>query len=253
VSCDVVTDRGDRFMHIPTPEERRGRHLEAGSDLLAHPDPATCEPTLALSHVRLADVAASEGVRKGAVYHYWHSHREFWRDLLVLLESEGRLSDAIRAATTRCGAIGSRPTPHDIWALGDDMFETINRDGVLPVALATLAFQPDDVSRPSLQSAADMAVSRIEEFLDRSLPNVGLTLRPDRDRTRLATSLLSLLVGLSIQHRLDPSSVRKVALLPTREVTLYAASASALILESCEVTGITEAQLDDLRWVYEAG
>lgn len=240
-------------MHVPTPEERRARHLHAGQDVLAAPDPATSEPALALSHIRLADVATSEGVQKAAVYHYWHSHREFWRDLLGLLQAEGRLADGIRAATSRCGAIGSRPTPSDIWSLGDDMFETINRDGVLPVALATLAFEPDDVSRPCLRSAADLAVSRIEEFLDRSLPGVGLVLRPDRDRTRLATSLLSLLVGLSMQHRLDPGSVRKVPLLPDRPVTLYAASASALILEACEVAQLTDEQFDALRGVYEPG
>lgn len=238
-------------MRIPTPAERRTRHLEAGRLLLEHPDAGTSEPALALSHVRLADVAASEGVRKSAVYHYWSSHTEFWRDLLGLLEAEGRLSDGIRAATSRCGAIGARPTARDIWALGDEMFDTINGDGILPVAIATIAFEPDQISRPSLRSAVDLAVSRIEGFLDRSLPSVGLALRPDRDATRLAMSLLGLLVGLSMQHRVDPGAVRRVPLLPGREVTLYAASASALILESCEVVGVTDQLLADLRPVHE--
>lgn len=234
--------RGER-----SPHATRESYLAVGRSLVRAPGPGGAPPRSVLAHVRFDDVAREEGLAPRAPYHYWRSHQEFWEDLLAVLVEEGRLTGGIRAATERCASVGPAPTPHDIWSLGDLMFDAVARDDWLHLAVATLAHDEDDTARPSVRAAVETAVSNIEGFLARSLPRVGLAVRRDGDLRGVATAVLGLLLGLAVRHRTEPAGVPPVEMQPGRHASLFATAASAVILESCDVVGVTDEMLDQLR------
>ena len=211
--------------------ERRDKFLRAGRELVREDQLAgRSRASLALSHVRLADVAERLGVRKSAAYHYWHSQEDFWDDLLDVLLMDGHLIGALRGAPASCAAT-STAAPRDIWRLGDSMFEMMSDDDVLMVALAMLAYHVEGTAREELSNATETAVADIERFLSTTLPRVRLEMRPGTTERRLATSLLGLLIGLCVRRRRSGSDALEPGVDEGRH-SLFADGAAALIFQA---------------------
>jgi len=213
----------------PGIRERRDKFLRAGRELVREDQRAgLSRAPLALSHVRLADVAEREGVRKSAVYHYWHSHEDFREELLEALVTDGRLAEALEQAAAGCAATNAT-RPRDVWEVGDAMFETMSGDDLLLVALAMLSYRLEGTALDELSRATEEAIADIDRFLVATLPRVGLEFCPGGPPRDLATSLFGLLVGVCVRHRrLGPDASADAAAMEGRH-SLFADGAAALI------------------------
>ena len=94
-------------------EQRRESYLDIGCTLLEESyHSAVPNAGLALSQVKLADVADRCGVTKGALYHLWGSQEQYWDDLLSYLVRTNTLFGAteLRAAFTEMYQENGPPT-----------------------------------------------------------------------------------------------------------------------------------------------
>lgn len=222
-----------------TREQRREDYLDVGASLVLGDDASrTSDPSLALSHVKLADVAREAGVTKGALYHIWPSQEAFWTDLLDYLLDNRRLvaADQIReigdALSTGSGLSLLR-------SYTTALFDTLKSDPGFYIRTGLFSYIGEG-------EVGDRLDANFRESVEVTLPLVGQVLRElgrrpieGTDLTDLVVAVAALLDGLCLQYRISPDrtpdfEVPAEGSDTAESLSLFSVAAEALLLAYTE-------------------
>ncbi len=215
-----------------TKDERRDDYLDIGAALVAESAlSGGADAGLALSHVKLADVADRAGVTKGALYHIWPSQEAFWRDLLQHLIDTNRLFGAEQLATIRKEVELSSETDPPLQRYGNALFDSLASDPTFFARISLFSYLQDDAVRTSLDEDFRSSIEFALPVLEQAITSMGRAVADQDALWALAVSLSAVLEGLSLQRHIDPARTPDVPIGDDGDRwSLFAVAAEALLL-----------------------
>lgn len=214
-----------------TKDQRRERYLDIGASLVAESSVGVgADPALALSHVKIAEVARRAGVTKGALYHLWPSQESYWSDLLDHLLEEHRLfgSETVASVGTQLtDRLGTRPGLRE---LADALFEQVREDPGFFARISLFAYLHDDAVRAALDGEFRATLALASPAIDAAVRSMGRRFECDGDRQDLLVSLAALLEGLCLQYRIDPARTPDLRVDDDPHRTLFTVGTEALLI-----------------------
>lgn len=221
-------------------DQRRTDYLDIGADLVAESSlVGASDPGLALSHVKLADVARRAGVTKGALYHIWPSQEAYWHDLLVHLIDSNQLFGADQLAeigTKLTAALGAAPTLREY---GNALFDALSNDPAFYARISLFSYLEDQRVRSELDRSFRASIERVRPVLEQSIEAMGRRPAPGTTIEDFAVAIAALLDGLCLQYRISPGRTPDVPLSDGSRWSLFAAASEALLM------GYTEPLADE--------
>ncbi len=214
-----------------TKEQRKVDYLDIGAALVAESAMAGgADPGLALSHVKLADVADRAGVTKGALYHVWPSQEAYWRDLLADLIERHHLLGAEQVmgiGTLVAAAAGPSPTLRDYT---DALFQAVRSDPAFFARVSLFSYLDDDTVRSDLDAEFRSTLEGALPVLEAAIARTGRRLADGATIWDLAVAIGSVLEGLCLQYRISPDRTPDLVHEDGHTSSLFAAATEALVL-----------------------
>lgn len=235
-------------------QERRTQYLDSAVELLlgAVGRPRS-EVALALSHIKISDVAERAGVSKGAIYHIWPTQEAYWAELLkAMLDTttvEGpeylrwaaRVSDPDRS--------GPGPTQSDLCRIG---LYSRREDPAFYVRTSLLAYAPDGDTTTHLDNETLELVRIYASINESALRSTGRQSRSDLSPQIIVACADAALTGLALRHRYYPEDVQDVVLDDGRRIDMASLLIEALLIQFSEPVDGTDPQSFDLGSVISA-
>ncbi|HTN99836.1 MAG TPA: TetR family transcriptional regulator, partial [Microthrixaceae bacterium] len=214
-----------------TLEERRDEYLAIGSAIISEAwEGAVKDPALALSHVKLADVAKQAGVTKGALYYIWESQEAFWQDLLeCLLEVNSTIvSDYLQHVTARrTSDVAGVPTIHDH---ADSLFESMSTNPRFFTRVGLVSYLSDDEVRSRFDREYQATLATYGTPLALAITSMGRRLREGFDITSVLVAFDAALEGLCLTKRIAPERTPLVQLPDGTKSTLFTVALEAVAI-----------------------
>lgn len=221
-------------------EERRNEYLDIGENLIVEVFEGTDKDSaLALSHVKLAQVAERAAVTKGALYHVWESQEAFWQDLLDrLLEiNTGLVTEYLNDIVARESSdLPGVPTMFDH---ADALFESLSVNPAFFARVGLISHLSDEAVRSRFDAQYRVALEAHQYALELAISSMGRRLRDGVGIESVLITVEALLQGLSLTNRVSPERTPSVRLPDGTESTLYAVALEAMVV------GYTEPIEDD--------
>lgn len=224
-----------------TREQRREDYLDAGAAIIGDNTLGEySDASLALAHVKLAEVADIAGVTKGAMYHLWPSQEAFWQDLLTYMLDEHQLFGAEQLIAL---ADDLPPESTGIVLLrqyANSLFDTLKVDPSFYIRIAVFSYLGDDALRARLDVEFREGIDGVIEALDSAIAEMGRRMIQGATIWDFAVSIGALLEGLCLQFRLGADRTPVVVLTEEEaadgpiEITLFTAAAQALLYSYTE-------------------
>ena len=215
-----------------TKDERRDDYLDIGAALVAESSlSGGADAGLALSHVKLADVADRAGVTKGALYHIWPSQEAFWRDLLQHLIDTNRLFGAEQLAAIGKELNKSSGAEPTLQVYGNALFDSLATDPTFFARISLFSYLQDDAVRTSLDTDFRQSIEIALPVLEHAITSMGRAVDDRESLWALAVSLSAVLEGLSLQRHIDPARTPDLPIGESSDRwSLFAAAAEALLI-----------------------
>lgn len=214
-------------------EQRRIDYLDLGAQIVA--EAAHSDAGLALSHVKLAEVADRAGVTKGALYHLWPSQEAYWNDLLDHLMATDAFFGADRVDAVRAELTDPRLPAPSLREFANALFDSLGSDPAFFTRISLLSYLDDDRVRTELDKSFREAIEVVLPVLADSLTAMGRRLAVDMTLWDLSVAIAALLEGVCLHHRVSPERTPDVTRGDGRW-TLFAAAAEALVLGCTDPT-----------------
>ncbi|MGB6058690.1 MAG: TetR/AcrR family transcriptional regulator [Microthrixaceae bacterium] len=212
-------------------DERRSEYLDIGAEIIAEAfEGADKDPALALSHVKLADVAERAGVTKGALYHIWESQEAFWQDLLnSLLDANSDLvTDYLEDLVARpSSSLAGIPTMYDH---ADAAFRSMSVNPALYARIGLVSYLSDEGVRQRFDDQYQAALALYRNSIELAIASMGRRLREGTDLEAMLVSIDALLEGLCLNSRVSPDRTPTIGLPDGSESTLYAVALEAIVV-----------------------
>ncbi|MGB3411931.1 MAG: TetR family transcriptional regulator [Microthrixaceae bacterium] len=212
-------------------DERRSEYLDIGAEIIAGAfEGADKDPALALSHVKMADVAERAGVTKGALYHIWESQEAFWQDLLnSLLEINYELlTDYLGDLVARpSSGLEGVPTMYDH---ADAVFRSMSVNPAFFARIGLVSYLSDEGVRTRFDDQYQAALAFYRGSIELSIASMGRRLKEGADLESVLVSIDALLEGLCLNSRVSPDRTPPIRLPDGSESTLYAAALEAIVV-----------------------
>lgn len=219
-----------------TREQRREDYLDAGASIIGDRTLGDDgDASLALAHVKLAEVADIAGVTKGAMYHLWSSQEAFWQDLLTYMLDEHQLFGSKQLVAL------AEDLPDDSTGIvmlrqyANLLFDTLKDDPSFYIRIAVFSYLGDEALSSRLDAEFREGLGGVMESLETAVAEMGR--RPIEGATMwdFAVSIGAMLEGLCLQYRLGPGRTPGITISdedasggPT-DLTLFTAAAEALL------------------------
>lgn len=214
-------------------EQRRDDYLDIGAELVVKTALAgEADAGLALSHVKIAEVAERAGVSKGALYHLWPSQEAYWNDLLRhLLDEQGLFgSDAVSTVAEQLepgpgpeGAIEPRSLTNALFAAARD------NPGFF-IRIALFSYLNDDAVRDALDKEFRAVGELLLEQVEAAIAETGRRLVEGVSSWDFIVVVGALLEGMCLQYRMDPARTPDLDLGDGRRWSLFGAATEGILL-----------------------
>ncbi len=212
-------------------EERRTQYLDIGAGIISEAFEGTGnDPALALSHIKLADVAERAEVTKGALYHIWDSQESFWQDLLDrLLEINATLAtDYLDDLVARDSSeLAGVPTMYDH---ADAVFNSMAVKPALFARIGMVSCLSDETVRRQFDTQYKDALDVYRHTLELAILSMDRRLKDGLAIEAILVAVDALLEGLCLHHRLDQERTPTVKLPDGSEATLYSVALEAIVI-----------------------
>lgn len=212
-------------------EERRNEYLDIGAGIIAEAfDGSGKDPALALSHVKMADVAERANVTKSALYHIWESQEAFWQDLLnKLLEINSELSTAYlqNLVARDTSELPGVPTMYDH---ADAVFTSLAANPALFARIGMVSYLSDDGVRKQFDEQYKTALAGYGYSMELAIESMGRRLRDGVDMESVLITIDALLEGLCLSNRLSADLTPTIELPDGSEATLYSVALEAIVV-----------------------
>lgn len=212
-------------------EERRNEYLDIGAGIIAEAfDGSGKDPALALSHVKMADVAERANVTKSALYHIWESQEAFWQDLLnKLLEINSELSTAYlqNLVARDTSELPGVPTMYDH---ADAVFTSLAANPALFARIGMVSYLSDDGVRKQFDEQYKTALTGYGYSMELAIESMGRRLRDGVDMESVLITIDALLEGLCLSNRLSADLTPTIELPDGSEATLYSVALEAIVV-----------------------
>ena len=223
-------------------EQRRESYLDIGCTLLEESyHSAVPNAGLALSQVKLADVADRCGVTKGALYHLWGSQEQYWDDLLSYLVRTNTLFGAteLRAAFTEMYQEDGPPT---VRKFANAIFDSLSTSQAFVHNVSLFSYLADQEVHDSFVAEFEGSIALETPILEAVISETNRKLVEPHTMVELVVAMSALLQGLCLQRRLGEERVADLATQDEGRLTLFAAGVEALILSYTEPQDTTANQ-----------
>ena len=223
-------------------EQRRESYLDIGCTLLEESyHSAVPNAGLALSQVKLADVADRCGVTKGALYHLWGSQEQYWDDLLSYLVRTNTLFGAteLRAAFTEMYQEDGPPT---VRKFANAIFDSLSTSQAFVHNVSLFSYLADQEVHDSFVAEFEGSRALETPILEAVISETNRKLVEPHTMVELVVAMSALLQGLCLQRRLGEERVADLATQDEGRLTLFAAGVEALILSYTEPQDTTANQ-----------
>ncbi len=230
-----------------SPEERRESYFEIGCTLVEESYRSKIPNAgLALSHVKLADVADQCGVTKGALYHLWDSQEEYWADLLSYLVQTNTLFGVTELTSALAEMFQEdRPEP-TLREFANVVFDSLSTSQSFVHSVGLSSYLADQEVHDSFVSEFEGTIALMAPILETLISETNRRLVEPHSVLELVVALAALLQGLCLQRRLGEESGADLATQGEGRLTLFAAGAEALILSYTEPQDPTANKIVDL-------
>lgn len=212
-------------------DERRNEYLDIGAEIIAEAfEGADKDPALALSHVKMADVAERAGVTKGALYHIWDSQEAFWQDLLnrLLDANSDLITDYLEDLVARpSSSVEGIPTMYDH---ADAVFRSMSVNPALYARIGLVSYLSDERVRKRFDDQYRAALSLYRNSIELAIASMGRRLKEGADLEAMLVSIDALLEGLCLNSRVSPDRTPTIGLPDGSESTLYAVALEAIVV-----------------------
>lgn len=215
-------------------DERRESYLDIGCRLLEESyHSAVPNAGLALSQVKLADVADRCGVTKGALYHLWGSQEHYWDDLLSYLVRTNTLFGVteLRAAFTEMYQEDGPPTVREF---ANAIFDSFSTSQAFAHNVSLFSYLADQEVHDSFVAEFEGSIALQTPILESVISETNRKLVEPHTMVELIVAMSALLQGLCLQRRLGEERVADLATQDEGRLTLFAAGVEALILSYTE-------------------
>ncbi|MCX6524365.1 MAG: TetR/AcrR family transcriptional regulator [Actinobacteria bacterium] len=215
-------------------DERRESYLDIGCRLLEESyHSAVPNAGLALSQVKLADVADRCGVTKGALYHLWGSQEHYWDDLLSYLVRTNTLFGVteLRAAFTEMYQEDGPPTVREF---ANAIFDSFSTSQAFAHNVSLFSYLADQEVHDSFVAEFEGSRALETPILEAVISETNRKLVEPHTMVELIVAMSALLQGLCLQRRLGEERVADLATQDEGRLTLFAAGVEALILSYTE-------------------
>ncbi len=215
-------------------DERRESYLDIGCRLLEESyHSAVPNAGLALSQVKLADVADRCGVTKGALYHLWGSQEHYWDDLLSYLVRTNTLFGVteLRAAFTEMYQEDGPPT---VRKFANAIFDSLSTSQAFVHNVSLFSYLADQEVHDSFVAEFEGSRALETPILEAVISETNRKLVEPHTMVELVVAMSALLQGLCLQRRLGEERVADLATQDEGRLTLFAAGVEALILSYTE-------------------
>ncbi len=223
-------------------DERRESYLDIGCRLLEESyHSAVPNAGLALSQVKLADVADRCGVTKGALYHLWGSQEHYWDDLLSYLVRTNTLFGVteLRAAFTEMYQEDGPPT---VRKFANAIFDSLSTSQAFVHNVSLFSYLADQEVHDSFVAEFEGSRALETPILEAVISETNRKLVEPHTMVELVVAMSALLQGLCLQRRLGEERVADLATQDEGRLTLFAAGVEALILSYTEPQDTTANQ-----------
>ncbi len=223
-------------------DERRESYLDIGCRLLEESyHSAVPNAGLALSQVKLADVADRCGVTKGALYHLWGSQEHYWDDLLSYLVRTNTLFGVteLRAAFTEMYQEDGPPT---VRKFANAIFDSLSTSQAFVHTVSLFSYLADQEVHDSFVAEFEGSRALETPILEAVISETNRKLVEPHTMVELVVAMSALLQGLCLQRRLGEERVADLATQDEGRLTLFAAGVEALILSYTEPQDTTANQ-----------
>ncbi|MEZ5310132.1 MAG: TetR/AcrR family transcriptional regulator [Microthrixaceae bacterium] len=233
--------------------ERRIQYLEAAIDLIVADDAAAGDnAALALSHVKIDDVALRAGVSKGALYHVWPSQEAYWADLLKAMFDDTTLNGP---------AFFYWIDKHVAGRDGD----SVTFGDFARFAYASRLENPSLFVRASLQAYHpsmrmtqqwEHEVQQLDEFYGPTMAVVlgraGRRFKDDVDSLEMMAALEAVITGLTLRHYFAPDSQYQFRSSSGTMVGLFTLAMESMFLYNSEPIDGGDAPLPEFGELLES-
>ncbi len=216
-------------------EQRRESYLDIGCTLLEESyHSAVPNAGLALSQVKLADVADRCGVTKGALYHLWGSQEQYWDDLLSYLVRTNTLFGAteLRAAFTEM--YQENGPPPTVRKFANAIFDSLSTSQAFVHNVSLFSYLADQEVHDSFVAEFEGSIALETAILEAVISETNRKLVEPHTLVELIVAMSALLQGLCLQRRLGEERTTDLVTQGEGRLTLFAAGVEALILSYTE-------------------
>ncbi|KLR61778.1 transcriptional regulator, TetR family [Actinobacteria bacterium IMCC26207] len=216
-------------------DERRESYLDIGCRLLEESyHSAVPNAGLALSQVKLADVADRCGVTKGALYHLWDSQEQYWDDLLSYLVQSHTLFGVteLRAAFTEI--FQEDGPPPTVRKFANAIFDSLSTSQSFVHSVSLYSYLADQEVHDSFVNEFEGSIALETPILEAVISETNRKLVEPHTMVELVVAMSALLQGLCLQRRLGEERTADLATQGEGRLTLFAAGVEALILSYTE-------------------
>lgn len=216
-------------------EQRRESYLHIGCTLLEESHHAAVPNAgLALSQVKLADVADQCGVTKGALYHLWGSQEEYWTDLLSYLVRNNTFFGVTELTAALVEMFQEdRPEP-TLREFANVVFDSLSTSQSFVHSVGLFSYLADEEVHDSFVTEFEGTIALMTPILESLISETNRRLVEPHSMLELVVALAALLQGLCLQRRLGEERVADLATQDEGRLTLFAAGVEALILSYTE-------------------
>jgi AcrR family transcriptional regulator len=218
-----------------SPEERRESYLDIGCTLLKESYHSTVPNAgLALSQVKLADVADQCGVTKGALYHLWGSQEEYWADLLSYLVRTNTFFGVTELTAALAEMFQEDRLEPTLREFANVVFDSLSTSQSFVHSVSLFSYLADQEVHDSFVSEFEGTIALLTPILESLISETNRRLLEAHSMLELVVALAALLQGLCLQRRLGEGPGADLATQGEGRLTLFAAGAEALILSYTE-------------------
>lgn len=216
-------------------EQRRESYLDIGCTLLEESyHSAVPNAGLALSQVKLADVADRCGVTKGALYHLWGSQEQYWNDLLSYLVRTNTLFGVTGITAAIAELFQGDEPPPTVREFANAVFDSLSTSQSLVHSVSLFSYLADQEVHDSFVTEFEGSIALITPILESLISQTNRKLIEPHSMLELVVALSALLQGFCLQRRLGEERTADLANQDEGRLTLFAAGVEALILSYTE-------------------
>jgi AcrR family transcriptional regulator len=218
-----------------SPEQRRESYLDIGCTLLDESyHSAVPNAGLALSQVKLADVADRCGVTKGALYHLWGSQEEYWDDLLSYLVQSHTLFGVTELTAAFTEIFQEDGPPPTVREFANAIFDSLSTSQSFVHSVSLYSYLADKEVHDSFVTEFEGSIALMTPLLESVISQANRKLIEPHSIVELVVALSALLQGLCLQRRLGEERTADLLTQDQERLTLFAAGVEALILSYTE-------------------